>query len=124
NNNESAVGNDTSIILREVGHFPVHECGDAQEQAETPHKQTAQFGKFCPTYSFMGQWVHQCNIAIYANQNEEVDAAVEKVSSSQVTQVDLSHGAGLLMKAENHQDKPIHPDSQHTDQQHIRRDHS
>ena len=99
--------------------------------------------------------MHQCHIAIYANQNEEVDAAVgvhlnahvddfakeltesplesigyvdspegqtghqDEVGSSQVAQVDLRHGAGLLVEAENHQDEHIEHDSQHRDDQDI-----
>uniref|UniRef100_A0A8C4E8E3 Uncharacterized protein n=1 Tax=Dicentrarchus labrax TaxID=13489 RepID=A0A8C4E8E3_DICLA len=139
-------------ILWEMFHFSEDECGAAQEQAKTPHQQTAQFGVFWPTHSTMRHCMHQCHIAIYANQNEEVDAAVgihlnaqvddfaqeqtkrpveivvcvdspegqtghqNNVSSSQVAQVDLSHSAGLLVEAENHDDKHIKHDSQHSDE--------
>lgn len=101
--------------------------------------------------------MHQCQIAIYANQNEEVDATIDihmnarvdefaheqtkspsivpgyvdspegqtshehKVSSSQVAQVDLSHGAGLLMEAENQHNKHIKHNPQHRDDQDINR---
>lgn len=103
----------------------------------------------------MGQWVHQPHIAIYANQNKEVNAAEcihfyygryhfaqaltespikalsyivspegqtahqNKVSSSQVAQVDLSYCAGFLVEAENHQHKRIKDDSKHTDGQDV-----
>uniref|UniRef100_A0A8D3BA85 Uncharacterized protein n=1 Tax=Scophthalmus maximus TaxID=52904 RepID=A0A8D3BA85_SCOMX len=45
----------------------------------------------------------------------------DKVSYSQVTQVDLSHGAGFLVETEYHQDKNIQHDSQYGDEQDIHR---
>uniref|UniRef100_A0A4W6EP85 Uncharacterized protein n=1 Tax=Lates calcarifer TaxID=8187 RepID=A0A4W6EP85_LATCA len=141
-------------------HFSVDECGDTQEQAQSPHQQTTQFSKLWPTQSFMRQRVHQCHVTIYADQNQEVDAAVDihcdgeidqfaqgttkrpvefsgcthspegqtgdqdKVSSSQVAQVDLSHGACLLVETEYHQDKHIKDDSQNSDDQDIDWHHS
>ncbi len=145
------------VILRQMCHCPEDECGDIEEQAETPHQQTAQFGVFWPSHSAIGHRMHQCHKAINANQNEKVDAAVgvylnaqvddfaqeqterpvetagyvdspegqtgnqDEVSSGQVAQVDLSHGAGLLVEAENHQNKQIEYDPKHSDEQDIHR---
>lgn len=99
--------------------------------------------------------MNKCHIAIYANQNEEVDAAVgvhlnaqvddfaheqtkrpietigyvdspkgqtshqDEVSGRQVAQVDLSHGAGLLVEAENPQDKHVEHNPNHSDDEDI-----
>uniref|UniRef100_A0A8P4GB36 Uncharacterized protein n=1 Tax=Dicentrarchus labrax TaxID=13489 RepID=A0A8P4GB36_DICLA len=134
-------------------HKSQENCQDTQEQAQPPRQQTGQFGILWPTHSVLGQRMHQCHKAIYANQNEEVYAAVDihiydhvdnfaqeqtknpietiqyvdspegqtghqnKVSSSQVAQVDLSHGAGLLMKPENHEHKHVKHNPQRSDQQ-------
>ncbi|CAG5866564.1 unnamed protein product, partial [Menidia menidia] len=120
------------------------------EKAKCPDQKTSHFGKKRPTDSFIGQGVYQCHIAIYANQNQEIYAAEnihaeacfaknpvelidyvdsperqtgyqQKVRSSQVAQVDLSHCAGLLMEAENHQHKYIQDDSHNSDDHNIHR---
>lgn len=48
----------------------------------------------------------------------------DEVSGGHVAQEDLSHGAGLLMKAENPQYKHIEEDSQHRDDQDVMWQHS
>lgn len=120
-------------VLRQMLHFPVDECGDTHDETKPPHQQTAQFGVFGPPHLTVGHGVHQCDISIYADQNEDVDAAVgvyldaqvdrfaqeqserpvetipyvdsperqtgqqQQVGGRQVAQVDLGHGAGLLV---------------------------
>uniref|UniRef100_A0A3B3DK20 Uncharacterized protein n=1 Tax=Oryzias melastigma TaxID=30732 RepID=A0A3B3DK20_ORYME len=115
----------------QVFHLPENKCRYAQEQ-------------FCilrPTHSSMRQTMHQCYVAIYANQNKEVCTAVDvhlnahihslahelakrpieiignvdgperqtanqdQIGSCQVAQEDLCHRAGLVVEAENDQDK-------------------
>lgn len=105
----------------------------------------------------MRQSVHQRHIPVYANQNQEIDAAVDvyldahiddfahelserpvelivnvdgpegqtghqnQVGGSQVAQVDLGHGAGLLVEDEDHQDEEVEEDSHNADGQDVDR---
>lgn len=57
----------------------------------------------------------------YVDSPEGQTSHEHEVSSSQVAQVDLSHGAGLLMEAENHHNKQIKHNPQHRDDQDINR---
>lgn len=120
-------------VIGEVLHISEDECGDTQDETKPPHQQTAQFGIFGPPHLTVGHSVHQRDVAIYADQNEDVDAAVgvhldaqvdrfaqeqskrpveavpyvdspegqtgqqQQVGGRQVAQVDLGHGAGLLV---------------------------
>uniref|UniRef100_A0A3B5KKD1 Uncharacterized protein n=1 Tax=Takifugu rubripes TaxID=31033 RepID=A0A3B5KKD1_TAKRU len=119
------------------------ERDDGNRNKEAEHHQEAQLGVFGPPHLAVGHGVHQGHIAVYADQSEDVDAAVcvhldaqvdgfaqeeperpveavpyvdsperqtgqqQQVGGRQVAQVDLGHGAGLLVQAENHQDKDV-----------------
>uniref|UniRef100_A0A3B4WZN5 Uncharacterized protein n=1 Tax=Seriola lalandi dorsalis TaxID=1841481 RepID=A0A3B4WZN5_SERLL len=55
----------------------------------------------------------------YVDSPEWQTGHQDEVGSSQVAQVDLGYGAGLLVETEYHQDKHIKHNSQHRDEQDI-----
>uniref|UniRef100_A0A8C3AUR9 Uncharacterized protein n=1 Tax=Cyclopterus lumpus TaxID=8103 RepID=A0A8C3AUR9_CYCLU len=69
--------------------IPEEDSREAEQDPSNPDTKTAQFGIFCPTHSAMGHCVHQCHIAIHANQNKEVDGAVGVYLNAQVD--DFAH---------------------------------
>uniref|UniRef100_A0A3P8V2R1 Uncharacterized protein n=1 Tax=Cynoglossus semilaevis TaxID=244447 RepID=A0A3P8V2R1_CYNSE len=115
------------------------------DEAQAPHQETGQFGILRPPHPAVGHRMHQVDAAKHVELNAHVDhfaqgatkgpvvavghvdgpegqtAHQDQVCGREVAQVNLGHGAGFLVKKENHQDEDVEHDSQHGDEHDVHR---